>query len=75
MKKSKFSTKYTDKNDGETVKLKVVVDVSDLRKDLGSKFIFIETTHYDGDRKIYQEVSVPFKSAKKLIKSLQKVTK
>lgn len=74
-KKSKFSTEYTDNNDGETVKIKATIANVDLRKDLGSKFVFIETTHYDGDRKIYQEVAFPLHSVKKLIKSLKKVTK
>lgn len=75
MKKAKFSYKYTDKNDGDTIRVKVHVDKVDLTKDLGQKFIFIETVHYDGDRKIIQEISITAKNAKKLIKALEKVSK
>jgi hypothetical protein len=41
MKTARFSSKYTDKNDGEKIETNVTVDMSDLRKDLGQKFVFI----------------------------------
>lgn len=75
MKKNKFSYKYTDNNDGEKIKAKVNVAISDLTKDLGAKFVFIETTHFESKRQVYQEISLPVKAIKKLIKALQKVTK
>lgn len=74
MKQSKFSTKYTDKNDGEKIKTKVTVSVSDLTDDLGHKFVFIDTVHHESQRSINQEVSLPIKAVKKLIKALKKVS-
>lgn len=75
MKKNKFSYKYTDKNDGEKITAKVKLYVTDLTKDLGSKFVFIEATYHESQRTVKEEVSVPLRAVKKLIKALQKVSK
>ena len=74
-KKAKFSYKYTDKNDGEKIKTKVTVAVSDLTKDLGQKFVFVDTIHVESQRSVSQEISLPLKAVKKLIKALQKVSR
>ncbi len=75
MKTCKFSTKYTDKNDGEKIVTKVSVSVSDLTKDLGSKFVFIDAQHQESKRTVSQEISFPVKGIKKLIKALKKAIK
>lgn len=72
--KKKFSSSYTDLNDGTEVTTKTVVRTVDLRKDLGEQFVFIETTYSEPDRQdIYEEVSFPKKDVKKLIKALKKI--
>jgi hypothetical protein len=75
MKKTKFSYKYTDKHDGEKIKATVKVMKSDLTKDLGHTFVFIDTIHVESTRTVSQEISLPIKAVKKLIKALQKVCK
>lgn len=75
MKKAKFSYKYTDKHDGEKIEAKVKVTVSDLTKDLGNKFVFIDTVHVESTRSVSQEISIPLKALPKLIKALKKVSK
>lgn len=75
MKKSKFSYKYTDKHDGEKIEAKVKVSVSDLTKDLGHQFVFIDTTHVESKRSVSQEMSIPIKALPKLIKALKKVSR
>lgn len=75
MKKS-FKTNYTDKNDGTKVKTKVTVHQVDLTKDLGNKFLFIETKHEEPEQStILEEISIPLKDVKKLIKILKGFTK
>jgi hypothetical protein len=71
--KAKFSSTYTDKNDGTKCKTTVTVHKLDLIKDLGHKFVFIETIHTEPDRRgIVEEISIPLKDIPKLIKALQK---
>jgi hypothetical protein len=75
MKKAKFSYKYKDNNDGEKITAKVVVCDADLTKDLGQRFVFIDITHIESSRSVSQDISLPVKAVKKLIKALQKVAK
>lgn len=75
MRKAKFSCKFIDNNDGAKIKMDVTVEKSDLSKDLGQSFIFIETSQLEPNQVINQEISIPFKSVSKLIKALRKVSK
>jgi len=73
MKKTKFTTGFKDKNDGARIKQVVNVDIVDITEELGSEFLFIEVLHIDHDRTLVEQISIPIKSAKKLIKAIKKV--
>ena len=72
----KFSSSYKDKNDGTKVKTTVTVQISDLTKDLGHKFVFIDAEYKEPDRYVAREtISMPAKDIPKLIKLLQRSMK
>ena len=73
MKRTKFVTGFKDTNNGDKIRQVVQVDITDLTKDLGSKFLFVEVEQHDGDRVYREQISLPVKAIKKLIKAIRKV--
>ena len=75
MKKAKFSYKYKDKHDGEKIQGNVKVQKIDMIEQFGKVFVFIDSDVVESNRTVHEEISIPLKSVKKLIKALQKVIK
>lgn len=69
--KKQFTAKYRDKRDGFIVKEVVKASLVDLTKDLGQKFLFIDSEHHENGHIVNQEISIPAKYLPKLIKLLQ----
>ena len=70
--KNRFQSSYTDKNDGDKIKVVYDIHVSDLTKDLGQKFVLIEAAYEDPKRNVREVIAVPLKDVPKLIKALNR---
>lgn len=70
--KNRFQSSYTDKNDGDKIKVVYDIEVSNLTNDLGRHFVFIATSYQDPKRKVRKEICIPLKDIPKLIKALNR---
>jgi hypothetical protein len=75
--KAQFSSTRKNKKDGIKLQTTVRAEVLDLTKDMGEEYLFIDTISREIPDGYYvrQEISMPKKDLRKLIKTLQKLVK